>query len=313
MVYSRGMYSIVVPVYNEAGNLKQLHKRLLDVMSAVDGSYELIFVDDGSTDDTVNVLAELQPLTVIRLRKNFGQTAALDAGIKHASGDHIITLDADLQNPPEEIPKLIAALKDQNVDVISGWRKNRKDTLLKRFVSRGANGLRKLFIDDQIHDSGCTLKIYKAECFAEIDLHGEIHRFIPGILKWQGFSVGEIAVQHDLRTSGTSKYNWRRIVKGFIDMVGVWFWRKYSSRPLHLFGGSGIAISFIGFVLLIWLAVARLFYSYPLSTSIWPMIAVLCILMGVQLFISGLLAEVMIKNYYRNGRQPYSIRRIIKQ
>lgn len=307
------MYSIVVPIYNEKSNIEELHKRLLLVMQELGDNFELIFVDDGSTDGTAEVLLNLKPLTLISFRKNFGQTAALDAGIKQAKGDYIITLDADLQNPPEEIPKLIQALHEQNVDVISGWRKKRKDSFFKHLTSRGANSLRKLFIDDGIHDSGCTLKIYRKECFAGIDLHGEVHRFIPGILRWQGFSIGEIEVHHEPRKHGTTKYTYNRILRGFVDMIGLWFWRKYSSRPLHLFGGSGLLLTTIGFISLIILAIARLFYSYSLSTSIWPTISVLFVLVGIQLFISGLLGEILIKNYYKNGRTPYSIKKISNQ
>lgn len=306
------MYSVVVPVYNEAGNIKELHRRLVAVMAQLDGSFELIFVNDGSTDGTADALAALTPATVITLRKNFGQTAALDAGFKHVSGEIVITLDGDLQNPPEEIPKLVKYLHDQRLDVVSGWRKQRNDTFMKRIISRGAYGLRRFFIDDGIHDSGCTLKVYKRECLAELHLFGEIHRFIPGVLKWQGFTVGEVVVEHSARTSGLSKYGSNRILKGFVDMVGLWFWRKYSSRPLHLFGGTGVLLTLLGGLMLAVLAVARLVWEYPLSTSIWPLMAILFILVGLQLFITGLLAEILIKNYYRE-RLPYSIAQVVRQ
>lgn len=300
------MYSVVIPVYNEAGNLTELHRRLLAVMAGLNGSFELIFVNDGSTDSSAKILAELKPATIVTFRKNFGQTAALDAGFKHAQGDLIITLDGDLQNPPEEIPKLIAYLESHNLDVVSGWRKDRRDSMMKRFVSRGAYGLRSFFINDGIHDSGCTLKVYRKACIQELDLFGEIHRFIPGLLKWQGFNVGEMVVAHASRTNGQSKYGSNRILKGFVDMIGLWFWRKYSSRPLHLFGGTGVLLTMLGGVMLIVLAVARLAWDYPLSTSIWPLMAILFILVGLQLFITGLIAEILIKNYYRE-RRPYSI------
>ncbi|EKD76461.1 MAG: hypothetical protein ACD_43C00105G0002 [uncultured bacterium] len=306
------MYSVVVPVYNEAGNIKELHQRLLSVMAKLDGSFELIFVNDGSTDETRKVLAELTPATIITFRKNFGQTAALDAGFKHAKGDVIITLDGDLQNPPEEIPKLLDYLERQQLDVVSGWRKQRNDSLMKRLISRGAYGLRNWFIDDGIHDSGCTLKVYRRACIEELDLFGEIHRFIPGILKWQGFSVGELIVAHASRTNGQSKYGSNRILKGFVDMLGLWFWRKYSSRPLHLFGGTGVLLTLLGCSMLIVLAVARFVWQYPLSTSIWPLMAILFILVGIQLFITGLIAEILIKNYY-SERLPYSISSVVRK
>lgn len=306
------MYSVVVPTYNEAATVKELHHRLVTVLSTLGDKFEIIFVDDGSTDDTAAILQQLSPLTVIRFRKNFGQTAALDAGIKNAQGDIIITLDADLQNPPEEIPKLLNELERRHLDVVAGWRKRRRDALMKRWLSRGANALRRLFINDGIHDSGCTLKVFRRECFADVDLFGEIHRFIPGVLRWQGFTIGEIEVQHQPRSAGRSKYNSNRLMKGLVDILGLWFWRKYSTRPLHLFGGSGIILTTCGSIILLLSAVARLWYGYPLSNSIWPLIAILFILVGIQLFISGLLAEIVIKNYYHNNRKPYHISAITR-
>jgi len=305
--------SVIVPVYNEAGTVQELHQRLVKVMSSLQEPFELIFIDDGSTDTTPELLQRLKPLTVVTFRRNFGQTAALDAGIKHAHGDVIISLDADLQNPPEEIPKLLTYFKDNHYDVVSGWRKDRRDPVLKHFVSRGANALRRFFIDDGIHDSGCTLKVYKRDCFDNVDLFGEIHRFIPGILRRQGFSIGEIVVQHQPRMIGQSKYGSGRILKGLVDMIGLWFWRNYATRPLHLFGGSGILLTAIGTLGFIGLAVARLVWDYPLSTSIWPLMSLLCILVGIQLFITGLLAEILIKNYYQGDRRPYTVKSITTQ
>ncbi|MFH1536934.1 MAG: glycosyltransferase family 2 protein [Patescibacteria group bacterium] len=305
-------YSIVVPIYNEDGNLKELHQRIKQTMESLSEPYEIIFIDDGSFDKTPSILAELSPLTVITFRKNFGQTAALDAGFKEAQGEFIITLDGDLQNPPEEIPKL-AAKQKEGFDVVSGWRKNRKDPFFKRFISRGANRLRKFFIDEGIHDSGCTLKIYRKECFKDLNLHGEIHRFIPGILKWQGYKIGEVEVRHDPRKYGETKYTYSRILKGFVDMIGVWFWRKYSSRPLHLFGGAGIIFTFLGSFLLFALFILRILKIISLAESIWPLVSIFLILVGILLFVSGLLGEIMIKNFYSNGRTPYNIKQVNKK
>ena len=305
-------YSVVVPIYNEDGNLKELHQRIKQVMESLGKPYEIIFIDDGSFDKTPSILNELSPLTVITFRKNFGQTAALDAGFKQAEGEFIITLDGDLQNPPEEIPKLINKEKE-GFDVISGWRKKRKDPLFKRIVSKGANRLRKFFIDEGIHDSGCTLKIYRKECFKDLNLHGEIHRFIPGVLKWQGYKIGEVEVQHDPRKYGETKYTYSRILKGFVDMIGVWFWRKYSSRPLHLFGGAGIIFTFFGSFLLFALFILRLLKIISLAESIWPLVSIFLILVGILLFVSGLLGEIMIKNFYSNGRTPYNIKQVNKK
>ncbi len=305
------MYSIVVPIYNEAGSVSELHRRIVAVFETLHEPFEVIFVNDGSTDDTAKQLQTLRPLTIITFRKNFGQTAAIDAGIKQASGDVVITLDGDLQNPPEEIPKLLRYMTEHNLDVVSGWRKHRHDSLMKRFTSRGAHWLRSLFLNDGIHDSGCTLKVYRRHCFQDVDLHGESHRFIPAILKLNGFSVGELAVEHQARTVGHSNYSSNRIIKGFVDMIGLWFWRNYAHRPLHLFGGVGVTLVGLGGSLLVLLAIARLVWEYPLSTSIWPLVAVLSILAGLQLFITGLIAEVLTKTYYSEGRKPYTIKSVV--
>ncbi len=306
------MYSVVVPLYNEAGSIAELHQRLNAVMSRLNEPFEIIYIDDGSSDATPTLLKQLRPAVVITLRTNFGQTAALAAGFKTASGDWIITLDGDLQNPPEEIPKLMDYCQRQQLDMVSGWRQDRHDSFFKRKISRGANALRRLFINDGIHDSGCTLKVYRRDCVEQLDLFGEIHRFIPGLLRWQGYKIGELPVRHERRRSDRTKYGSERIVRGLVDMIGVWFWRKYSSRPLHLFGGSGLLLTGLGMIMLGWLALARYLWNYPLATSIWPLMAVLFILVGIQLFITGLIAEILIKNYWRD-RTPYSIKAVVKQ
>ena len=238
--------SIVIPLFNEAENLKELHSQLLNVCTKYQYTFEIIFVDDGSTDQTQSLIDSLTPVKYIRFRKNFGQTAALDAGIKEAQYEYIITMDGDLQNDPNDIPRLIHHLERNDLDVVSGWRKKRKDVFLKKFSSRGANLLRKILIKDGIHDSGCTLKAYKRECFEEVSIFGEMHRFIPAVLRIKGFCVGELEVNHRPRIRGKSKYNWRRTIKGFIDMISVWFWSKYAVRPLHLLGGIGFLFIFLG-------------------------------------------------------------------
>lgn len=174
--------SIVVPVFNEEGNIENLHKEIVDICEDNRYTYEIIFIDDGSTDRTAQICRNLTPLKLIRMRRNFGQTAAMDAGIKAAQYDYIVTMDCDGQNDPSDIPQMVRFLEDNNLDVVSGWRKNRKDNFMKRFISRGANFLRGLMIHDGIHDSGCSLKVYKRECFKGINLYGEQHRFIPAIL-----------------------------------------------------------------------------------------------------------------------------------
>ena len=302
-------HSVIIPAYNEEDAVVPLYREIKVVMDRLGQPYEVIFVDDGSTDRTFERLSALSPIKIIRFRKNFGQTAALDAGFKHAQGKIFITLDGDGQNDPADIPRLLEKL-DEGYDVVSGWRKNRKDTFSKKFVSRGANVMRKFFVADHIRDSGCTLKVYRRECFDELDLFGEIHRFIPAMLAWKGFKIAELDVNHRQRTTGQTKYNWKRMVKGFVDMISVWFWRKYSSRPLHLFGGFGVLLGGVGFLLGLYLAIMRIFKLLSLQNSIWPLVSVFLILAGIQLFISGLLGDIAIKTYYNSKRRVYTIRDI---
>ena len=194
--------SVVVPIFNEAGNVALLHREIVEACETAGYTYEIIFVDDGSTDGTAQAMRGLTPLTAIHLRKNFGQTAAMDAGIKEAQYPLIVTMDGDRQNDPADIPRLIQTLEESGKDIISGWRRKRKDPFMKRFFSRGAHMLRRLLISDGIHDSGCSLKVYRRECFNGIHLYGEMHRFIPAVLKIKGFTVGEVEVNHRPRSSG---------------------------------------------------------------------------------------------------------------
>lgn len=304
-------YSLVIPTYNEQDSVAPLHQEIVKTMQGLGEIYEVIFVDDGSTDQTLSRLKQLSPVKIIQFRRNYGQTAALDAGIKAAQGEIIIALDADGQNPPSEIPKLLEKMKE-GYDVVSGWRHQRQDSFQKNLTSKGADWLRSFFIKDKIHDSGCTLKAYRKECFNNIDLYGEMHRFIPGVLKWEGFRIGEVKVAHRSRQTGQTKYNWKRIIKGLIDMISVWFWRKYAARPLHLFGGLGIATGGFGLMLGLFLAIARFLGKISLQNNIWPLIAVFMVLAGIQLFISGLLADIAIKNYYCDRKKIYNIKQIIE-
>ena len=304
--------SVVVPLYNEEGNVRELHKQILEACLKLGKPFEIIFVDDGSKDDTIKKCEGLTPLTLVKFRKNFGQTAAFDAGIKQAQGEIVITMDGDLQNDPNDI-KLLLEKIDEGFDVVSGWRWQRKDTLMKKFFSRTANFLRKFLVEDNIHDSGCSLKAYKRACFENVDLFGEMHRFMPAILQFDGYKVGEVKVNHRPRIHGKTKYNWRRAIKGFVDMVSIWFWRKYSSRPLHLFGALGMFLSLAGFVILTWMGVEKIFFGMSIAERNWPLVGVFLVLVGIQLFIFGLLADILLKTYYKNrGEMNYSIKEIIK-
>jgi glycosyltransferase involved in cell wall biosynthesis len=304
--------SVVVPLFNEEGNVTELYRRIVEACQKLGKPFEIIFVDDGSSDKTLEEARELSPLTLIEFRRNFGQTAAFDAGFKQSSGEIIITMDGDLQNDPADIPLLLSKL-DEGYDVVSGWRAKRKDSLSKKIFSRGANILRKILLHDRIHDSGCSLKAYRRECFEYLDLYGEMHRFIPALLEMQGFRIGEVKVHHHPRTRGTTKYNWKRSIKGLVDMISIWFWNRYSSRPVHLFGGTGLFLLFLGGVILVWMTAEKLFFEAELSEKIWPMMGVFLVMIGVQFFIFGLLADVILKIYYKDhGRMNYSVKKVRK-
>ena len=247
------------------------------------------------------------------MRKNFGQTAAMDAGIKAAQYDYIVTMDGDLQNDPEDIPRLVQYLEEKDLDIVSGWRKHRKDSPMKKFTSRGANFLRGIIVKDNIHDSGCSLKIYRKECFDHINLYGEMHRFIPALLKIKGFTVGEIVVNHRPRTSGVTKYNWKRTIKGFVDMIALWFWGKFSSRPLHIFGGTGIAFLFFGFLCAVWSFVLFISGAKMSNNIMPPLLTIFFCVIGLLMFVFGLMSDIMLKTYHGLGiDSTYSIKEIVE-
>lgn len=305
--------SVVVPVFNEEGNVRELHKEILEVCKKENYNFEIIFVDDGSKDKTPEICKDLKPLKYIRMRKNFGQTAAMDAGIKAAQYDYIVTMDGDRQNDPADIPKLVNYLEENDLDIVSGWRKNRKDTVMKKFTSRVANFLRGIIVKDNIHDSGCSLKIYKKECFDHISLYGEMHRFIPALLRIKGFEVGEVVVNHRPRTAGVTKYNWKRTIKGFVDMISLWFWSKYAVRPLHILGAGAMVSIFLGVVCAIW-SIVLFALGYKMSNNIMPpLLTVFFIIVGLLMFIFGLMSDMMSKTYYGSGiDKSYSIKETIE-
>lgn len=303
--------SVVVPIYNEEENILALHNEIKAICQREKYDYEIIFVDDGSSDNSAELAKVLFPLKYICMRRNFGQTAAMDAGIKAATKDYIVTMDGDRQNDPADIPRLLAHLEENNLDVVSGWRKNRKDTPMKKFTSRGANFLRGLIVKDNIHDSGCSLKIYRRECFDGLNLYGEMHRFIPALLKIRGFKIGEIVVNHRPRTAGVTKYNWKRTFKGFVDMINVWFWHKYAVRPMHLLGSMGVLSLFIGGIFALWSVIIFVSGS-NLSNYLQPLLSVLFIITGLLLFVFGLMSDMLTKIYYGSKiGKPYSISTIM--
>lgn len=305
--------SIIVPVFNEEGAIVDLHRQIVAAGQQLNGSFEIIFVNDGSTDDTLENLKKLSPIKIINFRKNFGQTAALDAGFKAAQGKYITALDGDGQNDPHDILKLLEKLKQDNLDMVAGWRRHRHDPFLKKFFSRCAAIIRKLLINDGVHDSGCTLKVYKKECFNYIDLVGEMHRFIPALLKIKGYKIGELEVDHRPRQTGQTKYNWRRGIKGNLDMISIWFWKKYASRPLHLFGSFGLLLFLISFLAGLWAVYGKIFYNQDLSDTALTQLAMFGFLIGIQFFVFGLLADMLSKNYFAVTKDKvYDIKEIIE-
>lgn len=301
--------SVILPVYNEEKNLPELYLELKEVLDKLNNEYELVFVDDGSEDNSLNVLKNLSEkdlkVKVIKLRKNFGQTAALDAGIRNSQGKILIAMDSDLQNDPKDIPRLIKKL-EEGYDIVSGWRHNRKDSFSKKIISKGANFLRKIIIKDSIHDSGCTLKAYKKECFNDLKLYGEMHRFIPALLALKGFKITEIIVNHRERKFGKTKYTIKRTLNGFLDMILLKFWTSYSTRPIHLFGGLGILSGLIGGLIGIYLTIMKVVYKEAIANRPLLLLSALLILVGLILLVFGVLADILIKIYYKD-QQSYSI------
>lgn len=306
--------SVVAPIYNESENITELHRRLTETLKSLNKTFEIIYVENRSMDNSLEILKSLKGARILSLRLpefkyRTTQSIALDAGIKASKGRLVITIDSDLQNPPEEIPKLLKKMAEDDLDVVSGWRKKRKDSFIIRNVSKIGSKVRNMFINPGVHDLGCTLKVYKKETLEGIDLYGEMHRYLTALIRWKGFKVGEVVIEHNARKGGTSSYNWRKIFRGFVDMWLIWFWKKYDDRPLHLFGVLGLFLSLTGTCLLGILGLLRLFEIITLSDSIWPLISVLMIITGIQFFIFGIMLDILIKNYYATSHEKlYSIK-----
>lgn len=308
--------SIVIPLFNEEENVKALFHGLIDVLREIDRSYEVIMVDDGSTDHTFSILRRLhgedEKLKIIKFRRNFGQTAAMSAGFDYAKGKVIITMDGDLQNDPRDIPLLLAKI-DEGYDLVSGWRKNRKDGLLFRKVpSYLANKIISMTTNIKLHDYGCTLKAYKKEVIENINLYGEMHRFIPALASWMGIKVAEIPVVHHPRVYGKTKYGLSRTIRVILDLISIKFLLSYSTRPIQVFGGLGLGSMFLGTLsglLSISLKLAR---GQDITGNPLLLIAVFLFLAGIQLITMGLLGEIIIRVYHESQSKPiYVIDEII--
>lgn len=304
--------SVIIPVLNEEGNVKKLHEEITKSMPHKD--YEIIFIDDGSWDNTFKALTIIKDkrLKVIKFRTNFGQSAAMDAGFKEAKGKIIIAMDGDLQNDPKDIPKLLAKI-EEGYDVVSGWRHKRKDPLSKHIPSRIAYMIRKKVTKLDIHDSGCSLKAYKKEALEGINLTGEMHRYIPDLCKMNGFRVGEVKVNHRARVHGTTKYKASRMIKGLLDLVVIFFWQKFAKRPIHFFGGIGLFVLAIGGIIDAVMIIQRLFFDYRLSDRPLFILANFAIMLGLQFFLTGILADILMKNHYEiKNKMNYSIEKVVQ-
>jgi glycosyltransferase involved in cell wall biosynthesis len=309
--------SIVIPIRNEAPSLVELHRELTETLTAWGRPYELLIVDDGSTDDSFAILARLQTLDphlrVIRFRRNFGQTAAFAAGFDHARGRLIVTSDGDLQNDPRDIPKLVEVL-ERGHDIVCGWRKVRKDPFLsRRLPSTIANRLISIATGVHLHDYGCSLKVFRAEVIKPLKLYGEMHRFLPAIASEQGVSIAEVPVNHRERRFGRSKYGIGRTIRVILDLLTVKFLLSYSTRPVQIFGLIGVAMALPGAAILGYLAFVRLTGQQAIGDRPLLLFGILLVFTGVQLVTLGLLAEMQARTYHESQKKPtYVIRDVLE-
>jgi glycosyltransferase involved in cell wall biosynthesis len=305
--------SVVVPVLNEEESLPLLHDSLTKVLAESGLSYEIIVVDDGSTDRSLQILRELQVrdgnLRVVCFRRNYGQTAAFAAGFDRAQGDIVVTIDADLQNDPADIPALVVKLQE-GYDVVSGWRVDRQDRFLdRRLPSMLANRFIGWVTGVRIHDYGCSLKAYRRDVLADVRLYGELHRFIPALAHAAGARVAELPVSHHPRRFGEAKYGLSRTLKVILDLLVVRFLMSYSTRPIHIFGWLGVVSALVGTVILLYLGAVRLFLQQDIGNRPITLLGILLVVVGVQLVTSGLLAELVTRTYYESqGKSIYTVR-----
>ncbi len=309
------MISVVVPVYNEEENVGILYEKIKKVMEENGYDYEIIFVDDGSTDKTFEKLKEIaekdKKFKVIRFRRNFGQTAAMAAGFDYAKGEIIVSMDGDLQNDPEDIPKLIDKL-NEGYDVVSGWRKNRQDEPKRVFLSKVANKIISKITHVELHDYGCSLKAYKACVAKNLHMYGEMHRFIPALANIYGANIAEIPVRHHPRKFGKSKYNLSRTFRVIVDLILVYFMQKFMTRPIHFFGIFGFFMTFIGLLIDGYLAFEKLFFGVSIGNRPLLLLGILLILTGVNFLGIGIISEILTRIYYESqDKKIYNILTIL--
>lgn len=304
------MISIILPVYNEEDNIKELYSQIKKSLAAFE--YEIIAVNDGSSDGSFNVIKKIaesdRNFKVINFRRNCGQTAAISAGIDFAEGDVLIPMDADLQNDPNDIPKLLKKM-EEGYDLVSGWRKDRKDAFARRLPSQVANWLISFITKVKLHDYGCTLKAYKKEAVQDIRFYGEMHRFMPAYVVWHGAKIAELVVNHRPRVHGKTKYGFSRIFKVILDLLTVKFLMTYLSKPMHFFGRVGLASLFLGLISGIITLIYKFVLGLSLRTTQLPLLTVFLVIIGIQFILMGILAEILIRIYYEpRDKSPYAIK-----
>lgn len=301
--------SFVIPVFNEEKSLKEIHQKILENIG--NKSYEIIFIDDGSTDDSYRILQEIKisddNVQIIKFRRNFGKSAALQTGFSKAKGDILFTLDADLQDEPSEIPKFIEKI-NEGFDLVTGWKKHRKDPITKTIPSKLFNLVTSIIFKLRLHDYNCGYKAYKNEVAKSISVYGELHRYIPALVKAKGYKICEIPVKHHKRKFGKSKYGAKRLLRGFLDLLTVMMITKYERSPLYLFGLGGTLISFLGLIVTLYLTIGKLFFGMALSNRPLLFLGVLLIVVGVQLISIGLLGEMIVyssKNIQKHNENDF--------
>lgn len=307
--------SVVVPLYNEEESLNELSKWIKGVVDTNNISYEVIYVDDGSTDNSwkkVETLCSSNPnLKGIKFRRNYGKSAALNIGFNAAQGDVIVTMDADMQDSPEEIPELLRMIKEDGYDLVSGWKKKRFDPIGKRLPSKFFNKMTRKLSGIKLHDFNCGLKAYSKDVVKNIEVYGEMHRYIPVIAKWAGFqNIGEKVVQHQKRKYGITKFGMERILKGYLDLLSITFISRFGKRPMHLFGTLGTLLFFIGFIIGIYLTISKYFFDvFKMTDRPLFYFGLLAMIMGTQLFVTGFIAEMISRS--STDRNRYKIEKEI--
>ncbi|MDP3763184.1 MAG: glycosyltransferase family 2 protein [bacterium] len=288
--------SVVIPVYNEAQSVAKLHEELVAVLSQMGDSFEIIFIDDGSRDSTLNNLRNLNPAKVISFARNFGKSQALQAGFDEARGTYVITMDGDLQDDPKEIPNFLRTIKEKNADLVVGWKQRRLDPGNKKIASRLANKVTSILTGVRVHDMNCCYKIYRGDVARELQLYGDLHRFIPALVATHGHIVIEMPVHHRARQFGYSKYGVSRLFTSLFDFFSMIFIHRFTDRPMHFFGGSGFIFGSIGFLILLYLTIEKIWLGALIGNRPLLLFGILLVLLGVQLFSLGFIGDMIVRS-----------------